>query len=130
MRLCSETIYQAIYVQAKGQLKLEIKKALRTGRVRRKSHTLNQQRIGRFREPMTMISDRLAKVEDRAVPGHWEGDLILGKNNKTAVGTLVERFIRFTILLKLDNDYTSLTVQQAIVTKMGSFPQILSLIHI
>lgn len=75
---------------------------------------------------MTMISDRLAKVEDRAVPGHWEGDLILGKNNKTAVGTLVERFIRFTILLKLDNDYTSLTVQQAIVTKMGSFPQILN----
>ena len=64
MHLCPETIYQAIYVQAKGQLKLEVKTALRTGRVRRKSHALDQQRIGRFREPMTMISDRPAGVEE------------------------------------------------------------------
>lgn len=74
---------------------------------------------------MTMISDRPAEVEDRAVPGHWEDDLILGKNNKTAIGTLVERSTRFTILLKLDNEHTSLTVQQAIVAKMGSLPQLL-----
>lgn len=120
MHLCPETIYQAIYVQAKGQLKLEVKTALRTGRVRRKSHALDQQRIGRFREPMTMISDRPAGVEDRAVPGRWKGGLILGQNNKTAIGTLVERSARFIILLKLEHDHTSLAVQQVIVAKMGS----------
>jgi IS30 family transposase len=76
MRVSPETIYQALYVQARGGLKREIQAALRTGRTRRKSHRTGEQRTSRFVDPMVMISERPPEIEDRAVPGHWEGDLV------------------------------------------------------
>ena len=74
---------------------------------------------------MTMISDRPASVEDRAVPGHWEGDLICGTANKSAIGTLVERVTRFTILLHLPDGHDAEAVQQAIIDKMQDLPGLL-----
>ena len=125
MNMCVETIYQAIYVHARGQLKLEVKKMLRTGRVRRKPHKQPQQRTPRFKDPMTMIADRPAQVDERIVPGHWEGDLICGAGNKSAIGTLVERKTRFTILLYLPNHHDAGSVQEAIVKKMQGLPKLL-----
>jgi len=88
MRVSHETIYQALYFQARGGLKKEVAQALRTGRTRRKPHRVAGERYQRFVDPMVMISDRPATIEDRAVPGHWEGDLIMGEANKTAIATL------------------------------------------
>ncbi|MDU6640773.1 MAG: IS30 family transposase, partial [Alloscardovia omnicolens] len=88
MHMSVETIYQTIYVQAKGKLKKNITHLLRSGRTQRKPLTTRAKRP-RFREPMVMISDRPASVNDRAIPKHWEGDLITGRNNKSAIGTLV-----------------------------------------
>jgi IS30 family transposase len=83
-----ETIYQAPYFQARGGLKREVAQALRTSRTQRKPLRRRDQRQHRFVDPMIMISDRPAEVEDRAVPGHWEGDLIMGEAKKTAIATL------------------------------------------
>lgn len=74
---------------------------------------------------MVLISQRPASIEDRAIPGHWEGDLICGAHNKSAIGTLVERTTRFTILLYLPHDHNALTVQQAIIRKMRNLPRFL-----
>ena len=90
MHASVETIYQAIYLQARGELKQELKRAMRQGRTARRPQG-GQGRKPRFREPMAMISERPPEIEDRAVPGHWEGDLITGSRNKSAIGTLVER---------------------------------------
>lgn len=124
MHACVETIYQAIYLQAKGELKTELKRAMRQGRTRRKPRG-DGGRKPRFREPMVMISERPPQVEDRAVPGHWEGDLITGTRNQSAIGTLVERTTRFTILLHLPNGHDAEHVQQAVIDKMGSLPRLL-----
>lgn len=123
MQVSTETIYQAIYVQARGGLKRDIADALRTGRTRRKPHRSPEQRTSRFVDPMVMISDRPAEVEDRAVPGHWEGDLILGTGNQSAIVTLVERSTRYVMLGHLPNgDHTAETVRDVLVNLVDTLP--------
>lgn len=100
MRISHEAIYQALYVQGRGALRRELCACLRTGRALRVPRTRTRQRGKNFVTPQVMISQRPAEVADRAVPGHWEGDLILGLNS-SAIGTLVERTTRFTMLLHL-----------------------------
>jgi IS30 family transposase len=100
MRISHEAIYQALYVQGRGALRRELTACLRTGRALRVPRARTQRRGKKFVTPDVLISARPAEVDDRAVPGHWEGDLILGLN-KSAIGTLVERTTRFTMLLHL-----------------------------
>jgi IS30 family transposase len=120
MRLSHEAIYQAIFIQAKGPLKDELKACMRQGRCVRRQHGRTPK--PRFREPMVMISERPAEIADRAVPGHWEGDLIVGAHNRSAIGTLVERTTRFCMLLHLPFDHTALSVQDAVADKMSTLP--------
>ena len=100
MRISHEAIYQALYVQGRGALRRELTACLRTGRALRVPRARTKGRGKKFVSPEIMISQRPAEVEDRAVPGHWEGDLILGLDS-SAIGTLVERTSRFTMLLHL-----------------------------
>jgi transposase, IS30 family len=100
MRISHEAIYQALYVQGRGALRRELTACLRTGRALRVPRARTQGRAKKFVSPEIMISQRPAEIADRAVPGHWEGDLILGLGS-SAVGTLVERTSRFTMLLHL-----------------------------
>jgi len=120
MRVSHEAIYQAIYVQGRGALRRELAACLRTGRAVRKSHRRPDERRGRIKD-MVMISERPPEVADRAVPGHWEGDLIIGKNGASAIGTLVERTTRFTMLLHL-RDQNPITVRDAITDTITTLP--------
>ncbi|WP_444850807.1 IS30 family transposase [Mycobacterium sp. P7213] len=122
MWVSHETIYQALYFQARGGLKREVQHALRTGRTRRKPHRKEGERYQRFTDPMVMISDRPAEVEDRAVPGHWEGDLITGEKNQTAIGTLVERATRYTMLLHLPGGHDADSVRDALIAAIKDLP--------
>ena len=124
MHVSHETIYQSIYVQGRGGLKRELAKHLRTGRALRKPHRRTGERRGRIKD-MIMISERPPEVADRAVPGDWEGDLIMGADNASAIGTLVERRTRFVMLLHLPNGHTAFDVQQAMIDKMSTLPQTL-----
>ena len=100
MRVSAETIYQSLYVQSRGALRRDLTKCLRTGRALRRPR--RQAHLRRSRIPdMINIAERPAQADDRAVPGHWEGDLILGKNNLSAIGTLVERTTGYTMLVHL-----------------------------
>ncbi|GEE02034.1 hypothetical protein nbrc107696_24800 [Gordonia spumicola] len=123
MRVSTETIYQAIYVQARGGLRREVADALRTGRTRRKPHTHPDQRSSRFVDGMIMISDRPAEVEDRAVPGHWEGDLIVGTRSESAIVTLVERTTRYVMLGYLPGGHTAEEVRDVLVPLIGTLPE-------
>ncbi|EQD27081.1 transposase, ISlxx5, partial [mine drainage metagenome] len=100
MRISHAAIYQALYIQGRGALRRELSACLRTGRALRVPRARTRQRGKHFITPEVMISQRPAEVADRAVPGHWEGDLIIGLNS-SAIGTLVERTTRFTMLLHL-----------------------------
>lgn len=122
MRVSHETIYQALYFQARGGLKREVAQALRTGRTRRKPHRQPDQRQHRFVDPMIMISDRPAEIEDRAVPGHWEGDLIMGEANKTAIATLVERTTRYTLLVHLPDGHHAEAVRDGLIATIATLP--------
>jgi IS30 family transposase len=118
MWVSTETIYQSLYVQTRGGLKRELTAHLRTGRSIRKPRRREGERRGRIPDAV-MISERPAEIEDRAVPGHWEGDLIMGSTaSNTAVGTLVERTTGFTMLLHLPHGHSALAVQEALVAKM------------
>lgn len=121
MRVSHETVYQALYFQARGGLKKEVQAALRTGRTRRKPRG-QQRRPRQLGKEMIMISERPAEVQDRAVPGHWEGDLIMGAGNRSAIATLVERKSRFLMLCHLREDHTAATVAQALTQQMLSLP--------
>ena len=123
MRVSHETIYQSIYVQGRGALRRELATCLRTGRALRKPHRRPDQRRGRIKD-MVPISERPPEVEDRAVPGHWEGDLVQGKNGRSAVGTLVERSTRFVMLLHL-TDQKAETVREAIAAQILTLPDAL-----
>jgi transposase, IS30 family len=123
MRVSHETIYQSIYVQGRGALRRELATCLRTGRALRKPQRRPDERRGRIKD-MVMISERPAEVEDRAVPGHWEGDLIIGKNGTSAIGTLVERRTRFALLLHL-TDQKAETVRKAIAARIQTLPEAL-----
>ena len=123
MQVSHETIYQSIYVQGRGALRRELAKSLRTGRALRRPQRRNERR-GRI-PGMVSISERPAEVEDRAVPGHWEGDLLMGKANRSAIGTLVERSTRFLILLHLANKFGPKEVEEAMVEATQRLPRVL-----
>jgi IS30 family transposase len=116
-----ETIYQAVYRPDLGGLCRELPKALRTGRLRRKPHRRAEKRRGRLVD-MTMIDQRPAEAASREVAGHWEGDLITGEANRSAIGTLVERTSRYTILLYLPGRHTAEAVRDAVIDAMEDLP--------
>jgi IS30 family transposase len=121
MQVSHETIYQSIYVQGRGALRRELAACLRTGRALRKPHRKDGERRGKI-PGMVMISERPAEVQDRAVPGHWEGDLIAGAGNKSAIGTLVERSTRFVMLLHLPDGHGADAVAAQMTEVMATLP--------
>jgi IS30 family transposase len=119
-RVSHETIYKCLYVQTRGQLRADLYKCLSTKRTARKTRGPSERR-GKFNDAFT-IRDRPAEADDRAVPGHWEGDLIIGANSGSAIGTLVERSTRFTLLLHLPTDHTAESVAAAMIAAMSELP--------
>lgn len=123
MRVSYETIYQSLFVQTKGQLNKDLTSCLRRGRASRTPRRLpgetNQPRriVG-----MINIAERPAEVADRAVPGHWEGDLIMGSRNQSAIATLVERSTRYVLLARLEGRHDALTTSAALTTAIQTLP--------
>jgi IS30 family transposase len=124
MRVSHETIYQALYVQGRGELRRDLHTRLRTGRALRKPRRTTGERRGRIPD-MVNIADRPAEVDDRAVPGHWEGDLIVGAKSASAIGTLVERVTSFTMLLHLPDNHGADAVAEAMTEAMSRMPEVL-----
>jgi IS30 family transposase len=123
MWVSHETIYQSIYVQGRGALRRELAVCLRTGRALRKPRRKQGERRGRIKD-MVLISERPPEADDRAVPGHWEGDLIIGSRN-SAIGTLVERSTRFVLLLHLPHGHDAAAVAEAMTEAMSTLPEAL-----
>jgi IS30 family transposase len=121
MRCCHETIYRSIYVQGRGELRRELGAHLRTGRSQRKPQHRPERRRGRLVDTIH-ISRRPAEATDRAVPGHWEGDLILGKAGGSAIGTLVERSTRFVLLIHLPKRRTAEDFAEAVIPVLRTLP--------
>jgi IS30 family transposase len=122
MWVSHETIYQSLYVQSRGALRRELTVCLRTGRAVRRPQRRSDERRSRLKD-MVMISERPAEVADRAVPGHWEGDLIIGRDHASQIGTLVERTTRFVMLLHLPTDRSPERVKQAMIAQMSRLPE-------
>jgi transposase, IS30 family len=123
MQVSHETIYQSLFVQGRGELRRELARCLRSGRAQRRPRTKVDTR-GKI-PGMVMISERPAEVADRGVPGHWEGDLVIGKGGKSAVGTLVERSTRFVLLLHLPNNHGAEAVEAAMARAITTLPEVL-----
>jgi transposase, IS30 family len=121
MRISHETIYKTLYVQGRGELRRELARCLRTGRAKRVPRGRLEKR-GRIPD-MVMISERPPEAEDRAVPGHWEGDLLMGKNGKSAIGTLVERSTRYVMLFPLPRNRGAEEVRTAMTRIITTLPE-------
>jgi IS30 family transposase len=121
LRVSHETIYQSLFVQSRGALRKELSVCLRSKRTRRRPH--GRKDPGGYIKDMVLISDRPAEIEDRAVPGHWEGDLILGARGQSAIATLVERQTRYVMLIAVGRDKTSSHVCSLIAKKVKTLPK-------
>jgi IS30 family transposase len=121
MQVSHETIYQALYVQTRGNLRADLSQKLSLKRKQRVNTTTRRASPSPYKDAFT-ISQRPPEVEDRAVPGHWEGDLIIGAEGGSAIGTLVERSTRYTILLHLPGAHTADEVATAMIREMGKLP--------
>ena len=124
MRISHETIYQALFIQSRGALRRELTRYLRTGRALRKPGRHVGQRKNRIPD-MVNIAERPPEADERAVPGHWEGDLLIGKRNATAIATLVERASGFAMLVALPDGYKPEHVAPALATKVQTLPEAL-----
>jgi IS30 family transposase len=121
MRVSHETIYRSLFVQGRGALRRELTRCLRTGRAQRRPRG-RANGHGQLQH-MVLLSERPAEVEDRAIPGHWEGDLMLGRLGQSAIGTLVERQTRFVMLLSLRQGRLAQQVKEALVTRVRALPE-------
>ena len=121
MRVSHETIYQSLFVQGRGALRKELTQCLRTGRAQRRPFS-RRPGTGELKN-MVLISERPAEAKDRAVPGHWEGDLILGKRSQSAIATLVERQTRFIMLCRLDGSRLAEHVKDVLAKKILELPE-------
>ncbi|MGH3898818.1 MAG: IS30 family transposase [Pseudonocardiaceae bacterium] len=124
MRVSHETIYQCLYLQARGELRTQLKLALRQGRTRRVSRSRAAVTRGKIPD-MVNISERPVEAEDRAVPGFWEGDLIIGKGGTSQIATLVERTSRYVMLVRIPYDRTAQRVATLLAQKMEALPAFL-----
>jgi IS30 family transposase len=122
MQVSHETIYQSLFVQGRGHLRADLHKQLRTGRAMRRPRGSGKAAKANLSDIIS-ISERPAEADDRAVPGHWEGDLILGTNCRSAIGTLVERTTRFVVLVPLPGDHTALEVRDALIPAIHTVPE-------
>ena len=122
MQVCHESVYRSLFVQGRGELRRDLATCLRTGRTLRKPRARTSGGGGGKIADKVMISDRPAEAADRAVPGHWEGDLIVGAHGASAIGTLVERTTRFNLLLHLPGRHDAVSVHDAMLTAIATLP--------
>ena len=122
MQISHETIYQSLYVQSRGELRRQLAKHLRTQRTKRKPRSGGPERRGQIPD-MVPIAERPPEVEDRAVPGHWEGDLLVGKGGRSYVATLVERKTRYVLLARLGTNRTTEHVIAALKKRIRALPE-------
>lgn len=122
MRISHETIYQSLYVQSRGELRRQLARNLRTGRSKRRSRSAGPERRGKIRD-MVPIAERPGSVEQRAVPGHWEGDLLVGRAGRSFIATLVERQTRYVLLARLGSDRSTERVIEALKERIAALPK-------